>query len=59
MSGSQVISANAKCGYVHPMWSFNDLFQYASDSRLRMDRVSQAMPALSLGTVLGDAAGQE
>ena len=58
-SGSQVISANPKGGYVHSMRSLNELFQYAADTRLRVDRVAQGVPDAALGAVLGDAAGQD
>lgn len=43
-SGSQVISAQPSLGYVHSMRSLSELFQYAADTRLRVDRVWQGVP---------------
>ncbi len=57
-SGSQVISASPKGGYVHTMHSLNELFQYAADTHLRVDRISEGVPPAPLGAVLGDQAGQ-
>lgn len=57
-SGSQVISASPKGGYVHAMRSLNELFQYAADTHLRVDRIYEGVPAAPLGAVLGDQAGQ-
>ncbi|MEI6097756.1 MAG: GntR family transcriptional regulator [Alphaproteobacteria bacterium] len=57
-SGSQVISASPKGGYVHAMRSLNELFQYAADTHLRVDRIYEEVPSASLGAVLGDQAAQ-
>jgi DNA-binding GntR family transcriptional regulator len=57
-SGSQVISSSPKGGYVHAMRSLNELFQYATDTHLRVDRISEGVPSAPLGAVLGNQAGQ-
>lgn len=58
-SGSQVISASPKGGYVHAMRSLNELFQYAADTHLRVDRIFEGMPPPPIDAVLGDQAGQD
>jgi DNA-binding GntR family transcriptional regulator len=40
------------------MRSLNELFQYATDTHLRVDRVSEGVPSAPLGAVLGNQAGQ-
>lgn len=43
-SGSQVLASQPSGGYVHSMRSLSELFQYAADTRLRVDRVFDAVP---------------
>lgn len=57
-SGSQVISASPRGGYVHTMRSLNELFQYAADTHLRVDRISEGVPSAPMGEMLGDQVGQ-
>ena len=60
-SGSQVISARPQGAYVHTMRSLNELFQYATDTTLRVDRIEQRVPDAALAAAhaaaLGDQAG--
>lgn len=47
-SGSQVIAARPQRAYVHAMRSLGELFQYAADTRLRIDRRLRARPGPEL-----------
>jgi DNA-binding GntR family transcriptional regulator len=47
-SGSQVIAARPQRAYVHAMRSLGELFQYAADTRLRIDRILHALPGPEL-----------
>jgi len=57
-SGSLVISADPKGTYVHSMRSLSELFQYAADTTLRIDRISERRPEADFGQDLGDLATQ-
>ncbi len=57
-SGSQVIAANPQGGYVHSMRSLDELFQYAADTRLRVDRITESVPDAVPAGMLGVDAGQ-
>lgn len=58
-SGSLVISADPKGTYVHSMRSLSELFQYAADTRLRIDRIANGRPDAGFAPDLGDLAGQD
>ena len=55
-SGSQVVSLTRHRAYVQSMRSLNELFQYAADTRFRIDRMEMAVPDPALGVSLDGAA---
>ena len=55
-SGSQVVSLTRHRAYVQSMRSLNELFQYAADTRFRIDRMEMAVPDAALGVSLDGAA---
>ena len=55
-SGSQVVSLTRHRAYVQSMRSLNELFQYAADTRFRIDRMEMAVPDPALRVNLDGAA---
>lgn len=54
-SGSQVVSVTPHRAYVQSMRSLNELFQYAANTRFRIDRMEQTVPDATLGVSLDGA----